>query len=111
MLRKIATADGEDWIELEGTPDWILEIISPSSVTKDRKKLRKSYHLAEVPEYWLIDARGENVEFEILLRGIDDYEPAENINGWQVSPTFGKKFRLRRIVDPIGGTDYRLQMK
>jgi Uma2 family endonuclease len=111
ILRKIATADGDDYIELEGTPDWIMEIISPSSVTKDRKRLRVRYHLAGVPEYWLIDARGEEVEFDILIRGKEDYEPAENINGWQVSPTFGKRFRLRRIVDPTGQPDYRLQMK
>src|ERR1051325_3661647 len=35
-LRKIPTADGKDYIELEGTPDWILEIVSPRS---DRKSV------------------------------------------------------------------------
>ena len=110
-LRNVATADGEDVIELEGTPDWIMEIISPSSVTKDKKKLRKSYHRAGVPEYWLIDARGADVEFDILIRGEDNYEPAEVVRGWQVSKAFGKRFRLRRVVDPTGEPDYRLQMK
>lgn len=111
VLRDIATADGKDVIELEGTPDWIMEIISPSSVTKDRKKLRKCYHRAGIPEYWLIDARGNDVEFDILVRGEEDYEPADIVNGWQKSEVFGKRFRLRRIVDPAGKPDYRLQMK
>ena len=110
-LRMIATSSCDDYIELEGTPDWIMEIISPSSVTKDRKRLRRCYHLAGVPEYWLIDARGADVEFDILIHGEGDYEPTENINGWQMSPTFGKKFRLRRFFDPMGEPDYRLQMK
>ena len=110
-FRRIPTADGEDTIELEGTPDWVMEIISPSSVTKDRTKLRHCYHFAGVPEYWLIDARGEDLEFDILVHGKDDYEPTKSVKGWQVSPTFSKQFRLRRIVDPTGETDYRLQMK
>ncbi|MBM3994608.1 MAG: Uma2 family endonuclease [Planctomycetes bacterium] len=64
-LRFIPTADGDDYIELEGSPDWILEIVSPSSVLKGKKKLRKRYHKAGVREYWLIDARGDEVDFQI----------------------------------------------
>ena len=28
-IREVPTKEGDDWIELEGTPDWILEIVSP----------------------------------------------------------------------------------
>jgi Uma2 family endonuclease len=110
-IRLIPTADDEDYIELEGTPDWILEIVSPSSVSKDKRKLRLKYHKAGIGEYWLIDARGDDVDFKILIHGEDDYEPARNVGNWQVSPTFGKRFCLRRITDEIGGIDYRLDMK
>lgn len=110
-LQRIRTPDGKDFIEFEGTPDWIMEIVSPSSVTKDTKKLRKRYHRAGIGEYWLIDARAEDVEFQILVRGDDDYEPAERDGGWQVSQVFGKKFRLRRINDERGDVDYRLGVK
>jgi Uma2 family endonuclease len=110
-LRMIPTADGEDFIEMEGTPDWILEIVSPSSVKKDKKDLRERYHKACVGEYWLVDARGEDVDFQILLRGEEDYQPARQMGSWQVSRIFGKRFRLRRITDELGGVDYRLEMK
>ena len=53
-------------IELAGSPDWIIEIISDSSETKDCKLLRQAYHKAKIPEYWLIDARGDEIDFQIL---------------------------------------------
>ncbi|MBI2809169.1 MAG: Uma2 family endonuclease [Planctomycetes bacterium] len=107
----VPTKDDDDYIELEGTPDWILEVVSRSSVTKDKKTLRKRYHRAGISEYWLIDARGDEVEFDILIHGEDDYEPAQRAAGWQVSRVFGKKFRLRRIKDELGDVDYRLDVK
>lgn len=110
-LRRVPTTSGDDDIEMEGAADWIMEIVSPSSVTKDKKKLRKRYHKAGIPEYWLIDARGEDVDFQILIHGKDDYEPATRAGEWQISKVFGKKFRLRRIKDELGDVDYRLDVK
>src|SRR5690606_39218832 len=34
-----------------GTPDWVLEIVSPSSVRKDKIQLRRAYYEAGIPEY------------------------------------------------------------
>jgi Uma2 family endonuclease len=111
VARLVPTKDEDDYIEIEGTPDWILEIVSRSSVTKDKKKLRACYHRAGIGEYWLIDARGDDVDFQILVHGEDDYEPAKRTGNWQVSPVFGKKFRLRRIIDEVGDIGYRLDAK
>lgn len=110
-IRMIPTKDEEDFIELEGTPDWVMEIVSPSSITKDAKKLRQRYHLAGIPEYWLIDARGEDLKFEILVYAKEDYQSVESKAGWLQSKVFAKKFRLLRIKDPMGNWDYRLKMK
>jgi Uma2 family endonuclease len=110
-IRGVPTKEGDDYIEFEGTCDWILEIVSPGSVTKDKKKLRKRYHRAGIDEYWLIDARSDDVDFQILTHGKDDYEPAERSGDWQTSKVFGKKFRLRRIKDELGDVDYRLDVK
>jgi Uma2 family endonuclease len=110
-VREIPTSEGDDFIELEGTPDWILEIVSPSSVGKDKKTLRSRYHRAGVSEYWIIDARGKNLDFQILAHDEDDYKSAQREGEWQVSKTFGKKFRLRRTTDELGGTEYRLDVK
>src|SRR5207248_585606 len=53
-------------IRIEGTPDMVLEVISPGSVAKDTQDLRELYWQAGIPEYWLIDPRGETPQFDIL---------------------------------------------
>ena len=45
-IRMVPSKDDNDAIELDGTPDWILEVVSPSSVTKDKVRLRRCYHKA-----------------------------------------------------------------
>jgi hypothetical protein len=57
----------ERYWEIEGTPDWVLEIVSDSSVGKDTRDLLTAYHRAGIREYWLIDARGEEIRFTIFL--------------------------------------------
>ncbi|MCP4423923.1 MAG: Uma2 family endonuclease [Chloroflexi bacterium] len=42
---------------LVGPPDLIIEIISPSSVYRDRDEKYREYAQAGVPEYWIIDSR------------------------------------------------------
>jgi Uma2 family endonuclease len=36
--------------EVEGTPDWVLEVVSDGSVAKDTVRLREAYHRAGIPE-------------------------------------------------------------
>lgn len=46
-------ADRQDGshIELVGTPDWICEVVSDSSVDKDLVTMQRKYHEAGIPEY------------------------------------------------------------
>ena len=97
--------------ELEGTPDWLLEIVSDSSVHKDTKRLLEAYHRAGIPEYWLIDARGEEIDFQILLHQPTGYVTATRRGGWQRSQVFGRRFRLVRERGRLGLWQYTLQMK
>src|SRR5262245_20310262 len=53
----------DDIVELVGTPDMVLEVVSKGSVTKDVKTLRELYWKAGIPEYWLVDARSETPQF------------------------------------------------
>jgi Uma2 family endonuclease len=110
-VRLIPTKSEDDYIELEGSPDWVLEVVSRSSVKKDKKTLREKNHKAGISEYWLIDARGDEVDFQILIHAEDDYDPAKRSGDWQVSTVFGKRFRLRRIIDELGDVDYRLDVR
>jgi Uma2 family endonuclease len=99
--------------ELEGTPDWVLEVISDSSVTKDKTRLREAYHRAGIPEYWLIDARDdEKLVFQILLRRKNGYVGATaDRDGWQRSKVFNRSFRLDRVLDDYGLWEYTLHVR
>jgi Uma2 family endonuclease len=99
------------YLELEGTPDWVLEVVSKYSVRKDTRRLRERYHRAGIPEYWLIDARGEKVVFDLLVRAEADYVSEVGRGGWQTSPVFGRPFRLVRRQGQLGFWEYTLQVK
>ncbi|MCI0683238.1 MAG: Uma2 family endonuclease [Gemmataceae bacterium] len=100
-----------DYVELEGSPDWILEVVSPSSVYKDTERLPKLYHRAGILEYWLVDARGDKIDFQIYRWEAKAYVPQSSRGGWQVSPVFGRHFRLKRAKNRIGDWHYDLEMK
>jgi Uma2 family endonuclease len=100
--------DEELALEIEGTPDWVCEVVSDSSVRKDTVLLPRAYHLAGIPEYWLVDARRDEIAFTILINEANGYVAAEVVDGWQASPVFGRKFQLRRERNAVGHWDYTL---
>src|SRR5438067_8034355 len=63
----------QGYIELEGSPDMTLEVVSAESVKKDTEILRELYWRAGVTEYWLVDARREPLRFDILRRTARGY--------------------------------------
>src|SRR5207253_1770358 len=81
---RIRLVEGKDegYVELEGTPDMVLEVVSNSSVEKDTETLRDLYWQAGIPEYWLVDARGEAVTFEILRHTPRGYVSTRKQSGW-----------------------------
>lgn len=81
---------------LRGSPDWVLEIVSRSSVQKDTVKLKKLYFKAQVREYWIIDARGKEIEFQILVRGKAGFVAQPKRAGWIRSEVFGRRFAIKR---------------
>jgi len=99
-------------VEVEGTPDWVMEIVSDSTVQKDTQRLRAAYHKAGIPEYWLIDARGEKIVFQILHWRKTGYVAAPNRDGWQRSRVFDRSFRLEREWDDdLKLWDYTLHLQ
>jgi Uma2 family endonuclease len=76
--------------------------VSDSSTRKDAVTLKAAYFRAGVLEYWLIDARGETLSFEIFTRGADGYVAATR------SEVFDRSFRLERTKNRAGRWDYRL---
>jgi Uma2 family endonuclease len=55
---------------IEGTPDLIVEILSPSNWLYDRREKMRVYQEAGVPEYWIVDPRAETVEIFVLERDV-----------------------------------------
>ena len=98
------------YIELEGSPDLVVEVVSDSSVRKDLKRLPAFYARAGVPELWTVDARRESLLFEIRGLGPDGYQvlPADS-EGWISSPVLGHRFRLRRSRERLGRWRYELE--
>jgi Uma2 family endonuclease len=99
------------YIEIEGTPDWVLEVVSAGSVQKDTVQLREAYHRAGIPEYWIIDARGDEIVFQILHYRKNGYAAATRRGGWQRSRVFGRSFRLERQRDALGLWEYTLHVQ
>ena len=101
----------EGFVELEGTPDMVLEVVSDSSVKKDTEILRDLYWKAGIPEYWIVDGRGEAVEFTILKHTTRGYSAVRAVGGWLKSSVFGKAFRLTRKLNSVGHPDFVLDVK
>jgi len=107
------TGKGADrYVELEGPPDLIVEIVSDASVRKDTERLPAAYYRAGVSEFWLMDARGEDLLFRIHRRGATEYEPlAPDAEGFQYSTVLDRRYRLQRSRNPKGRIVFDLREK
>ena len=104
-VRLIPKSGGEtaEFIEVEGGPDLVVEVVSDASVTKDTQRLPTAYFRAGVREYWLADARREPFLFRIHRRGLTDFEPVEiDDDGFQSSAVLPCRFRLDAHCDRSG---------
>ncbi len=78
---------------IQGAPDLVIEILSPSSSEKDRELKRKLYALHGVREYWLVDPDAKSIE--VLVRREGDLRTAQTFvsEDWLTSPLL-QDFRL-----------------
>ncbi len=96
---------------VEGAPELVVEIISDTSLDKDYDWQMQAYHDAGVREYWVIDARGESLDFDIYKSGAKGFTAVRQTGGWLKSPVLGKSFRFDVSKDPIGHPNYVLRVK
>ena len=111
-VRLVSKAGGEPgrYVELEGPPDLIIEIVSDASVTKDTQRLPAAYFRAGVPEFWLADARGSQLIFHVHHRGPTTFSPVTpDPEGYQLSTVFGRSFRLDAHRDQQGHWSFDLR--
>lgn len=108
---KLVEGKGGGYVELVGSMDMVLEVVSDSSERKDNQTLFEAYYEAGVSEYWLVDARGDEIEFNIYKRGAKKYTVTKKQDGWAKSAAFGKTFRLTRGTDATGHPEFTLEVK
>jgi Uma2 family endonuclease len=111
-VREIPKASGEPdrYVELEGGPDLVVEIISDSSKAKDTQRLPPAYWRAGVSEFWLIDARRMGLVFQIHDRGQERFEPVgSDTEGFQFSRVFACRFQLIRRRNRRGRWRFELR--
>jgi Uma2 family endonuclease len=111
---RVTRVEGKDggYVELVGTPDMVLEVVSDRSVKKDNETLFEAYHEAGIPEYWLVDARGSGVEFSIYKRSAKKYRATRvETDGWQKSTVFEKSFRITRGKGATGQPTFTLEVR
>ena len=53
----------------KGSPDLVVEILSPSTSKLDKQIKKKIYEKFNVTEYWIVDPLNENVEVFVLIEG------------------------------------------
>jgi Uma2 family endonuclease len=113
-VRLVPKTSGEEdrYVEVEGAADLIVEIVSDSSVAKDTRRLPTAYAQAGVREFWLADARGKRLTFEIHRWSPAGYQAApRDADGFQHSAVFRTAFQLVRYRNPHGRWTFDLQVK
>jgi Uma2 family endonuclease len=111
LIPKASGKEGR-YVEVEGAADLIVEIVSDSSVAKDNKRLPVAYFAAGVREFWLIDARRENVKFQVFKRGDGEFVLTEIADdGFQFSAVLDSWYELDRQRSQRGHWVYRLLAK
>lgn len=103
--------EGDDAIEIIGSPDMTLEVISPTSVNKDTVQLRGLYWDAGVREYWLVDSRAKTFAFDILRRGPSKFLATRKHQGWQKSLVFEREFKLTRETTKHNVSKFMLEVR
>ncbi len=108
---KVVLAEGDESLEVQGTPDMVMEVISDTSVEKDMEILPVLYWRAGIAEYWLVDVRERIPRLDIFRRGPRKYLAVRKPAGWVRSAVFGRSFRLVRLDRPGKIARFVLQMR
>lgn len=104
-----AGGGADRYVEIEGAADLVVEIVSDRSVAKDTGRLPPRYFAAGVREFWLVDARGEEVVFRIHRRGAERFEAvAADGEGFQPSGVLDRRYRLDRRRNRHGRLAFQL---
>jgi Uma2 family endonuclease len=109
--QRVQLQQGKDSLELVGSPDMVLEVVSPTSVEKDTVHLFDLYHKAGVREYWLVNPLGDAVDFKLYRAAAGKFTAARSQRGWLRSDVFNRSFRLTETAGALGLPDFTLESR
>lgn len=110
-LHRTSWEQGAQSLEVIGSPDMVLEIVSKTSIQKDTVVLRELYAAAGIQEYWLVDPLREEITFDILRLTARGYSATRKSEGWIKSAVFGKSFRLESAATSEDLPQHRLLVR
>ncbi len=110
-LTQVVEQSNESSKEIVGTVDWVLEIVSPSSIKKDKVLLREAYFKSGIGEYWIVDVLSDSINFQLLVPGEKKFTAVKPNDGWYRSPTFDREFCLAREKEEDGYWLYTLHCR
>lgn len=80
-----------------GSPDLVVEILSPSTTLRDRREKYHLYEQASVAEYWIVDPQGRSIEVYQLEEGRYQRAGIYGKDDGLISPILGKTFSLKTV--------------
>jgi Uma2 family endonuclease len=87
---------------IEGTPDLVVEVLSPFSAKRDRQQKLLAYAKYRIPEYWIVDINNELLEQYLLTdqqyKLFEVYTENEPVHSAKLSCI---SFTMREIMDNI----------
>src|SRR5690625_1535069 len=87
---------------IEGSPDLVVEILSPSSLKRDKVDKLKTYAHYNIPEYWIVDPTSEILEQYVLTKDhyeiINVFQEDDQINSPNIACV---SFTMNTVMDTI----------
>lgn len=74
---------------IEGSPDMVVEVLSPSSIRYDRVTKFKAYETSGIQEYWIVNPKTQSVEIYNLEEGLYNLHNEFNLDELVHSPLLG----------------------
>jgi Uma2 family endonuclease len=86
---------------IEHRPDWVCEILSPSTAARDRGQKRDIYRAAGVPWYWLIDTANRTISvLRLTSEGFVDDRTAGDEGTAALPPFDAVELELAALFPP-----------
>ena len=82
-------------------PDWVCEILSPSTAARDRGPKRDIYRTAGVPWYWLVDVANRTISvLRLTSEGFVDHQTAGDEGTATLAPFDAVPLELAALFSP-----------